>query len=79
MKKKLNINFIKEKLSDSIGKEVTIKEDIGRNRSVITKGIIVKTFPNVFTIKILGSLCLNKLESYSYSDVLTSTIKIKLI
>lgn len=66
------INQIKNKINDHIGKEVTIKYNLGRNKFESYHVIIKETYDNVFLVE----LKTNEKKSFSYSDVITNTIKI---
>ena len=68
----MNIDIIKEKLSDKIGKNVIITERGCRNKKFIYEGIIYKMYPNIFSI-----MTRNGEKTFSYSDIASKTIFIK--
>lgn len=63
---------IKKSIEDLTGKKIMAKIDIGRNKFEYIEGIILKTYPFLFTIKTR-----NEIKSFSYSDILTKNIVIK--
>lgn len=69
---------IKSALDDHIGETLMITSHVGRKKVLQRKGILSGTFPAVFVIELDQGQ--NKIErvSYSYTDVLTKNIKLKL-
>ena len=67
----MNTETIKKKLNDYIGKEATIKYSLGRNKYETYNVIIKELYNKVFVVEENK----NRL-SFSYSDVITKTIKI---
>ena len=63
---------IKESLEGLVGKKIVAKVDIGRNKFEYIDGIILKTYPFLFTIQTKSEI-----KSFSYSDILTKKIIIK--
>jgi len=66
------INKIRSKLNEHIGKEVTIKYNLGRNKFESYHVKIKETYDNVFLVE----LQTNEKKSFSYSDIINNTIKI---
>ena len=67
----MNTETVKKKLNDYIGKEATIKYSLGRNKYETYNVIIKELYDKVFVVEENK----NRL-SFSYSDVITKTIKI---
>ncbi len=67
----MNTETIKKKLNNYIGKEATIKYSLGRNKYETYNVIIKELYDKVFVVEEKR----NRL-SFSYSDVITKTIKI---
>lgn len=65
------ITKVKDMLKDYIGKEVKIKYNLGRNKFEENKVIITKLYDYIFLVDDNGIT-----KSFSYSDVITKTIKI---
>lgn len=72
------VNEIRTAVEKNVGKEVTLKADKGRKRIVTKNGVILDAFPSVFTIKVNNDFNTQRTVSYSYSDVLTSTVKLQI-
>lgn len=68
----MTIKKIKEELSNHIGKNVVIKCDLGRNKFEEYNVIIKNIYNHVFIV----SLKNDELKSFSYTDIITKTIKI---
>ena len=66
------VNEIRSKLNDYIGEEVIIKYNLGRNKYERYNVTIKELYDNVFLVE----LNTNEKKSFSYSDVITNTIKI---
>lgn len=73
-----SVNEIRTTVEENVGKEVTLKADKGRKRVVTKSGIILEAFPSIFTIKVNNDFDSERTVSYSYSDVLTSTVKLQI-
>ncbi len=73
-----SVNEIRTEVEKNVGKEETLKADKGRKRIVTKSGIILDAFPSVFTIKVNNAFDTERTVSYSYSDVLTSTVKLQI-
>ena len=68
----MNITFIKNKLDSRIGDNVKIVYNGSRNKREEYSGIISETYNYIFIVKVDNK----EKKSFSYSDVLTSTIEI---
>ena len=66
------IGQVRGKLNDYIGEEVTIKYNLGRNKYEKYKVIIKELYENVFLVELNN----NSKKSFTYTDVITKTIKI---
>ena len=66
------IDSIRGKINDYLGKEVVIKYNLGRNKYEKYHVVIKELYQNVFLVQSNS----NERKSFSYSDVLTNTIKI---
>lgn len=68
----MTIEKIKNDLTNHIGDNAIIKCNLGRNKFEEYNVVIKDIYKHVFTVKLNN----NELKSFSYSDVITSTIKI---
>ena len=63
-------------LNKFLDKDVVIKYNLGRNKYEKYHAIIKKLYKNVFIVEIKESKIKNEIKSFSYSDIITKTIKI---
>ena len=81
MIEKSDLNKIKESLNGHIGQKVKLTAKKGRKRVVVRNGILVHTYPSIFTIK-LDTVSefsdSSRTVCFSYADVLTNSIEITL-
>jgi uncharacterized protein Veg len=68
---------IKSDLDSFVGKEVQLKANQGRRKIIQKEGVLVETYPNVFVIKVKDDQTPRRM-SYSYADVLTETVEVKI-
>lgn len=69
----MNTNKAKSQIEELVGKEVHIKVNVGRNKYEHYDGIIINTYPYLFTVKVE-----NLVKSFSYVDVLTKDVQLKI-
>ncbi|MDD2180801.1 MAG: Veg family protein [Bacilli bacterium] len=68
----ITIDDVKAKLSKHVGNKVTINYNLGRNKFEQYDAIIKEMYNYVFIVELD-----NEIKSFSYSDVITKTIKIE--
>ncbi len=78
MQSKVGLNEIRKTVEDNLGKEVILKANKGRRRIVTKKGILTDAYPSVFTVQVENEFDTIRTVSYSYTDVLTSTVELKI-
>ena len=71
----MNIDIVKEELNNHIGKDVTIKYNLGRNKYESYNVRIKELYNYIFLVEMLDNDNY-KIKSFSYSDIITKTIKI---
>ena len=67
----MTIEKIKSDLNQHIGSTVRIKYDLGRNKYEEYDVVIKELYNHVFIVKLDN----DELKSFSYSDIITKTIK----
>ncbi len=67
---------IRKDLEESIGKTVILRANKGRKRIVVREGVLESVYPNLFVVKISNEYDSVRRVSYTYSDVLTSTVEV---
>ena len=70
----MTLQEIKDKVSDNIGNDVVIKCNLGRNKFEKYRAKIKETYKNVFIVEVSDKRC--EIKSFTYTDVMTKTIKI---
>ena len=78
MSKYMSLEVLKNQVEENIGKKVVVKADKGRNKIITKTGVIENVFPSLFTIKITNDFEQQRTISFTYSDLLTSTVKLQL-
>ncbi len=71
------LDNIKTEVQENIGKKVILRSDKGRRRIVTNEGVIVDAYPNIFIVRVNNKFDVERTVSYSYSDILTSTVEVK--
>lgn len=71
-----SLNRIRKDLEECIGKNVILRANKGRKRIVVREGILESVYPNLFVVKISNEYDSIRRVSYTYSDVLTSTVEV---
>ena len=70
----MTIDSVRSKLNNYIGEKVTIKYNLGRNKYEKYHAKIKELYSNVFTVEVEQ---INIVKSFSYTDVITKTVKIE--
>lgn len=76
MKGKEILNAIKLEIDSHVGEKVMLKANGGRKKVLVREGILEKTYPNIFVVKVEGKSNDVRTVSYSYSDILTETVQL---
>ncbi len=72
----MTIEQIRGNLNEHLGKKVIIKYNLGRNKYEKYHAKIKELYKNVFIVELIESKIKNEVKSFSYSDIITKTIKI---
>lgn len=67
---------IKSSLETQVGQRLTLKANGGRRKTIERIGVLEKTYPSVFIIKLDPETNSFERVSYSYTDVLTQTVEL---
>lgn len=76
MKGKEILNAIKNEIDSHVGEKVMLKANGGRKKILVKEGILEKTYPNIFVVRVEGKSNETRTVSYSYSDILTETVQL---
>ena len=79
MNKALTTDDIKKGIGKYVGKRIVVKANKGRKKIVTKTGMLEAIYPSIFIVKYGDEGDIVSRVSYSYSDVLTSNVQIKLI
>lgn len=71
------LSAIKNDIDGHIGERVLLRANSGRKKVIEREGILEKTYPNIFVVRIEGTDRTSRVISYSYSDILTNTVKVE--
>jgi len=75
-----DVSQIKRDISQFVGSRVMLETNKGRQKSLITSGIIESCYPAIFTILLdPSSTGQKRTASYSYTDVLTRAVEITVL
>lgn len=72
------LSEIKRDLEAYVGKKIRLKANRGRKKVVENVGVLEKTYPNIFVVKLDEKRSAVRRVSFSYSDVLTETVELSL-
>lgn len=67
-----NLDWAKKRVQTLAGRNIILKVNKGRNKFITFNGMIESVYPSVFTVKTEDD---TQIKSYSYSDVLTKTVR----
>ena len=75
-----DISKVRASVHQQCGSKVMIQLDRGRNKVDVQEGVIQKAYPSVFTVLVRDEREENppQLLSFSYSDIITRDIRMKL-
>ena len=68
---------IRKSVNSFVGKEVKIKANRGRRKVLEKEGVLEQTHRNIFVVKVDDHHQVRRL-SYSYADLLTDNVEMKL-
>ncbi|SFB24334.1 Veg family protein [Clostridium frigidicarnis] len=74
MEKRKTLSSIKQDIESHVGERVTLKANGGRRKILVNSGVLEKTYPAIFMIRLDNDT--QRTVTYSYSDVLTKTVQI---
>ncbi|MBE7025117.1 MAG: Veg protein [Ruminococcaceae bacterium] len=74
-----DLEKMKENLDSIVGQKIQLTARRGRKRAIIRKGVIEKTYPSIFIVRLENtrdSAQTGRRISFSYADVLTRVIEV---
>lgn len=70
------LDVIKDELQNCIGKKVILKANKGRKKTTTKEGILEAVYPSLFVVRVSNEYESARRVSYTYSDVLTTTVEV---
>lgn len=71
-----SLNAIKRDLDHYVGEKIMLKANGGRRKTIERTGVLEETYPSVFIVKLDEEQHSFKRVSYSYADILTSSVEL---
>jgi uncharacterized protein Veg len=71
------LDKIREDLDSFVGKPVKLRANQGRRKILEAEGVLEQTYPRGFVVRIDDDPRSVKRMSYTYADVLTSTVEVR--
>ncbi|MEG1285037.1 MAG: Veg family protein [Romboutsia sp.] len=71
------LDNIRASLERHLGKKILLKANKGRKQIITRKGVLEKVYPSVFVVRLDDEENGYSRVSYSYSDLLTSNVKLQ--
>lgn len=73
------LSQIRKELESCVGKRIQLKANKGRKKTFVREGIVKNAYPSIFTVSFENEYNSSRTASYSYTDVLTRTVEVKLM
>lgn len=70
---------IRGDLENYVGSRIRLKANRGRRKTIIREGVLEKTYPHVFTVKLDDDKSSIPRVSYSYADILTEAVELTVL
>ena len=67
---------IKKDLESHVGEKIKLKANKGRKKVMEREGVLEKTYPNIFIVKLEEADASERRVSYSYADLLTESVEL---
>nr|WP_231967862.1 Veg family protein [Thermanaeromonas toyohensis] len=68
--------LIRQDLEARVGQKIKLRANRGRKKIIEKVGILEKTYPNIFVIRLEEQRSPERRISFSYADVLTDTVEL---
>ncbi len=76
---KNSLSQIRKELEGCVGKRIQLKANKGRKKTFVKEGIVENAYPSIFTVSFENGYNSLRTASYSYTDVLTRTVEVKIM
>ena len=71
-----NVSRVRNDISRFIGSKVKLESNKGRSKAIVTEGVLEKTYPSIFTIRLDDADEKTRTVSFSYTEILTRTVEL---
>jgi len=74
-----DVTQVRRNISEHIGSKVMLETNKGRQKSMMSSGVLESAYPSIFTVvldEVAGQSGMQRTVSYSYTDVLTKSVEI---
>lgn len=73
------LTAIKRDLDHYVGEKIMLRANGGRKKTIERSGVLEETYPSVFIVKLDEEQHSFKRVSYSYADILTSSVELTIV
>ncbi|MBP5426313.1 MAG: Veg family protein [Clostridiales bacterium] len=75
---KSDLNQVKKDIAAYVGYKIQLKSNKGRRSSFVQEGVLENTYPSIFIVKFENDYEVTRRVSFSYTDILTNSVEIKI-
>lgn len=75
---KSDLNQVKRDIESYVGYKIQLKSNKGRKKSFVQEGVLENTYPSIFIVKFENDYEVTRRVSFSYTDILTNSVEIKI-
>lgn len=75
---KSDLNQLKKDIESYVGYRIQLRSNKGRKKSFVQEGVLENTYPCFFTVKFENDYEVTRRVSFSYTDILTNSVEIKI-
>lgn len=79
MASKHSIEEIKKGIEKHLGEDIIVKANKGRKKIVVREGVLEDAYSDVFVVRLKSNYDTSTRVSFSYADILTATVQLKLV
>ena len=70
---------IKKDLEAMIGERIRLRANKGRRKIDEREGVLEKTYPHIFVVRLEENLTSGRRVSFSYTDILTEAVELEVL
>ena len=74
-----SISQIRKELECCVGKQIQLRANKGRKKTFTRVGVVENVYPSIFTVRFDNEPTYARKVSYSYTDILTHTVEVKVM